>query len=154
MKAVVQRVKKASVSVDQKVISQIENGIVTLLGVAKGDGEAQLQRLIEKICALRIFEDEDGKMNKSIKDVQAAHLIVSQFTVLGNCSRGTRPGFSDAEAPDRAQELYNRALQISESFGVPTVGGQFRAHMEVSLVNDGPVTLILEVEPEKSEQQK
>jgi D-tyrosyl-tRNA(Tyr) deacylase len=144
MKAVVQRVSKASVSVDGVAIATIERGLLTLLGVAKGDDEARVQKAIEKICALRIFEDADGKMNLSVKDVGGAHLIVSQFTLLGDCSRGARPSFVGAEEPERARALYELALKQSAGLGVPTQGGQFRAHMHVSLVNDGPVTMLLE----------
>lgn len=145
MKAVVQRVQKASVVVDGKTISSIQNGILTLLGIAKGDSDEQLKRMIEKILALRIFPDQEGKMNLSVKDSGGAHLIVSQFTLLGDCTRGSRPSFGGAENPERAKELYERALDLSSQLGVPTSGGEFRAHMEVTLVNDGPVTLILEV---------
>ncbi|AFY01306.1 D-aminoacyl-tRNA deacylase [Bdellovibrio bacteriovorus] len=145
MKAVVQRVQNASVVVDGKLISSIEKGYLTLLGVAKGDSEEQLQKLITKILALRIFPDETGKMNLSLKDVGGEHLIVSQFTLLGDASKGHRPSFIGAEAPDRAKELYEKAMAISESQGVKTFGGVFGADMKVSLLNDGPVTLLLEV---------
>ena len=145
MKAVVQRVKRASVKVGSKNVSAIENGLLTLLGIAKGDDEAKVVKIVDKICHLRIFEDENGKLNKSLKDVGGAHLIVSQFTLLGDSSRGNRPGFTDAEAPEKAKSLYERALELSQRQGVPTSGGEFRAHMEVELVNDGPVTLIIEV---------
>ncbi|MBS1960420.1 MAG: D-tyrosyl-tRNA(Tyr) deacylase [Bdellovibrionales bacterium] len=144
MKAVIQRVKHASVVVEGKTISSIEGGLLTLLGVAKGDDETKLAKMIDKICNLRIFEDDQGKMNHSLKDTGGSHLIVSQFTLLGDCSKGTRPGFSDAEAPERAKDLYEKGLALSQAAGIPTFGGQFRAHMEVSLLNDGPVTLLLE----------
>lgn len=144
MKAVVQRVQKASVVVAGEDVSAIGPGLLTLLGVAKGDSEVQLQKMIEKISQLRVFEDENGKMNLSLKDTGGSHLIVSQFTLLGDCSKGNRPSFIEAENPERARDLYEKALQLSQSLGVPTKGGQFRAHMEVSLVNDGPVTLLLE----------
>lgn len=145
MKAVIQRVKQASVTVDGKVVSQIEHGILTLLGVAKGDDETKLQKLISKICELRIFEDDAGKMNLALKDVKGSHLIVSQFTLLGDCSQGRRPSFIGAENPDRAKELYEKALKISQDLGIPTAGGVFQADMKVGLVNDGPVTFILEI---------
>ncbi|AHZ84165.1 D-aminoacyl-tRNA deacylase [Bdellovibrio bacteriovorus] len=145
MKAVVQRVQNASVVVDGKLVSSIDKGYLTLLGVAKGDSEEQLQKLMTKILALRIFPDETGKMNLSLKDVGGEHLIVSQFTLLGDASKGNRPSFIGAELPDRAKELYEKALVLSESQGVKTQGGIFGADMKVSLLNDGPVTLLLEV---------
>jgi D-aminoacyl-tRNA deacylase len=145
MKAVVQRVKKASVTVDGKIISSIDHGLLTLLGVAKGDDEQKLRKLIEKICALRIFEDDQGKMNLSIKDRGGSHLIVSQFTLLGDTSKGARPSFINAENAELARAMYERALTMSAELGVPTLGGQFQAHMEVSLVNDGPVTILFEI---------
>ena len=144
MKAVIQRVKEASVQVDGVEVSRIERGILTLLGVAKGDDETQLGKLIAKICDLRIFEDDAGKMNLSLKDVGGAHLIVSQFTLLGDCSAGRRPSFIGAEAPERARELYERALILSREQGLTTAGGVFQADMKVSLINDGPVTFVLE----------
>ncbi|MFV3410513.1 D-aminoacyl-tRNA deacylase [Bdellovibrio bacteriovorus] len=145
MKAVVQRVLNASVVVDGKQVSSIDKGYLTLLGVAKGDSEEQLQKLMTKILALRIFPDETGKMNLSLKDLGGEHLIVSQFTLLGDASKGNRPSFIGAELPDRAKELYEKALALSESQGVKTQGGIFGADMKVSLLNDGPVTLLLEV---------
>lgn len=145
MKAVVQRVLNASVTVDGKLISSIDKGFLTLLGVAKGDTEEQLQKLINKIIALRVFPDESGKMNLSLKDVGGQHLIVSQFTLLGDASKGNRPSFINAEAPDVANALYEKALELSQAQGVPTHGGVFGGDMKVSLVNDGPVTLLLEV---------
>ncbi|XGC82199.1 D-aminoacyl-tRNA deacylase [Bdellovibrio bacteriovorus] len=143
MKAVVQRVAKASVMVDGKTISQIGKGYLTLLGVAKGDTEEQLNKLIQKILALRIFPDQEGKMNLSLKDVGGEHLIVSQFTLLGDASKGNRPSFINAELPERAKALYEKALKLS-SEQVPTQGGEFGADMKVNLINHGPVTLIIE----------
>lgn len=145
MKAVVQRVQRASVTVDGKKISDIEKGYLTLLGVAKGDSEEQLQKLIAKIVALRIFPDENGKMNLSLKDIGGSHLIVSQFTLLGDASKGNRPSFIGAESPEIANRLYEKALELSRAQGVPTCGGVFGADMKVELLNDGPVTLIVEV---------
>lgn len=144
MRAVIQRVKQAAVVVDGREVSRIERGILTLLGVAKGDDEARLAKLVAKICDLRIFEDEAGKMNLSLKDVGGSHLIVSQFTLLGDCSAGRRPSFVNAESPERAKALYERALEISAAQGVVTAGGIFQADMKVSLVNDGPVTFVLD----------
>lgn len=144
MKAVIQRVKNARVSVHGQVVSEIGPGILTLLGVAKGDTDAIAQKLIQKIVDLRIFEDENGKMNLSLKEISGSHLIVSQFTLLGDCEKGRRPSFLNAEEPMQAKELYEKALTFSSACGVSTVGGQFQADMKVELLNDGPVTFILE----------
>ncbi len=145
MKAVVQRVQNASVVVDGKEVSSIQKGFLTLLGVAKGDTEEQIQKLISKIIALRIFPDESGKMNLSLKDVGGSHLIVSQFTLLGDASKGNRPSFIGAEAPEIAKRMYEKALEVSAAQGIPTCGGVFGADMKVSLLNDGPVTLIIDL---------
>jgi D-tyrosyl-tRNA(Tyr) deacylase len=145
MKAVVQRVQNASVTVDGVKVSSIQKGFLTLLGVAKGDTEEQLKKLIQKITALRIFPDAEGKMNLSLVDIQGEHLIVSQFTLLGDASKGNRPSFIGAEAPDKAKALYEKALQLSTDAGIKTQGGVFGGDMKVELLNDGPVTLILEV---------
>lgn len=144
MRAVVQRVKNASVTVDGVSVGSIDFGLLTLLGVRSSDTEADVDRLMKKISALRIFEDENGKMNRSLLDVGGAHLIVSQFTLWGETSKGNRPSFIEAARPELAKPLYERALQQSAALGLPTQGGRFQAHMEVSLVNDGPVTLLLE----------
>jgi D-tyrosyl-tRNA(Tyr) deacylase len=143
MKAVLQRVKKASVTVDNQIISLIGPGLLTLLGVEKGDTAAATQELITKILNLRIFEDQNGKMNLSLKDIQGEHLIVSQFTLAADCSKGRRPTFTAAEEPKQAKALYELALKFSTEQGVLTKGGQFQAHMEVELLNDGPVTILL-----------
>jgi D-tyrosyl-tRNA(Tyr) deacylase len=145
MRAVIQRVKQASVVVEAKEISNIGPGLLTLLGIAKGDNESGLAKLIAKICDLRIFEDADGKMNLSLKDIKGSHLVVSQFTLLGDCSQGRRPSFVGAESPERAKQLYETALRMSEEQGIKTFGGVFQADMKVSLVNDGPVTFVLEI---------
>lgn len=145
MRAVIQRVKQAAVVVDGAEVSRIDRGILTLLGVAKGDDEAKLAKLVAKICDLRIFDDEAGKMNLSLKDIRGAHLIVSQFTLLSDCSAGRRPSFIGAEAPERAKQLYEQALELSRGQGVRTVGGVFQADMKVSLLNDGPVTFVLDI---------
>ncbi len=144
MKAVIQRVSSASVAVEGREISRIGKGLLTLLGVAKGDTEETLQKLVTKICELRIFEDTGGKMNLSLKDVAGEHLIVSQFTLLGDCAKGRRPSFIGAESPDRARALFEKAIEISSHSGIPTKGGVFQADMQVALSNDGPVTLILD----------
>ncbi|HEX7676167.1 MAG TPA: D-aminoacyl-tRNA deacylase [Bdellovibrio sp.] len=145
MKAVVQRVQRASVTVEGRLISSIGLGFLTLLGVAKGDSEEQLQKIIQKINALRIFPDVEGKMNLSLKDVGGEHLIVSQFTLLGDASKGNRPSFIGAESPELAKALYEKSLEISRSQGIKTYGGVFGADMKIDLLNDGPVTLIIEL---------
>jgi D-aminoacyl-tRNA deacylase len=144
MRAMIQRVKEARVQVDGKIVSEIGPGILSLLGIARGDTEEQLQKTIKKICELRIFEDELGKMNLSLLDTKGSHLIVSQFTLLGDSSKGRRPSFIEAEEPVRAKELYEKGLKFSEKLGIPTQGGIFQAHMLVELTNDGPVTLLIE----------
>jgi D-tyrosyl-tRNA(Tyr) deacylase len=144
MRAVIQRVLHAEVVVDGRSVAKIGNGLLTLLGVQAGDTEASLRKLIQKICELRIFEDEAGKMNRSLLDVSGEHLIVSQFTLAGDCSAGRRPSFIGAEKPDRAKVLYERALEISATLGARTAGGVFQADMKVSLLNDGPVTFVLD----------
>jgi len=143
MKAVIQRVSRAHVMVDGKKVSEIQKGILTLLGIEQGDQNEQMQKLIQKICELRIFEDENGKMNLSLKDVQGEHLIVSQFTLCAGTKSGRRPSFTSAEKPELAKDMYERSIELSRSLGVRTQGGQFQADMKVELVNDGPVTLIL-----------
>ncbi|MCB0391032.1 MAG: D-tyrosyl-tRNA(Tyr) deacylase [Bdellovibrionales bacterium] len=142
MKAVLQRVLSAKVEVEGKVISSIDQGLLTLLGIERGDKQEDLEKLIQKIINLRIFEDEQGKMNLSLLDIKGQHLIVSQFTLLGDCSKGRRPHFMNAEQPERAKELYMWAIQESQKY-VLTQGGQFAADMKVELVNDGPVTIML-----------
>jgi D-tyrosyl-tRNA(Tyr) deacylase len=145
MRAVIQRVKQAEVVVEGRSVSKIGPGLLTLLGVEVGDTETSLRKMLQKICELRIFEDEAGKMNRSLLDISGEHLIVSQFTLAGDCSSGRRPSFTGAEKPDRAKALYERALAISSELGVRTAGGVFQADMKVSLLNDGPVTFVLDV---------
>jgi D-tyrosyl-tRNA(Tyr) deacylase len=144
MKAVIQRVSRARVSVGGDTVSEIGTGLLTLLGVQAGDTEERMQKLLRKICDLRIFGDEQGKMNRSLLDVGGEHLIVSQFTLAGDCSSGKRPSFTTAEKPEAAKAMYERALAYAASLGVPTKAGVFQADMAVELVNDGPVTFILE----------
>ncbi|MCB0367311.1 MAG: D-tyrosyl-tRNA(Tyr) deacylase [Bdellovibrionaceae bacterium] len=144
MKAVVQRVQRASVQVDGRVVGEIGPGLMTLLGVEKGDSEDQLKWMVQKILDLRIFPDQAGKMNLSLLETGGGHLIVSQFTLAGDCSRGRRPAFTGAEDPERAKEFYLRAIELSQAAGVKTEAGEFGGDMKVELVNDGPVTLILE----------
>ncbi|HCM38857.1 MAG: D-tyrosyl-tRNA(Tyr) deacylase [Bdellovibrionales bacterium GWB1_52_6] len=144
MRTVIQRVKNAQVVVDGIKIAEIGPGLLTLLGVGQADDEAKIKKIIQKICDLRIFEDENGKMNLSLKDIRGQHLIVSQFTLLGDCGTGRRPSFTAAAAPELAKPLYEYALKMSREYGVETAAGVFQADMQVSLVNDGPVTFVLE----------
>jgi len=144
MRVVIQRVLSAKVEIDGKIQSSIGKGLLTLLGIAQGDDEARLRKLLSKVCDLRIFEDENGKMNLSLKDIAGEHLIVSQFTLAGDTSTGRRPSFTTAAPPAVAEPLYQQALLISRELGVNTHGGVFQANMQVSLVNDGPVTFVLD----------
>lgn len=144
MKAVIQRVLNASVKVDGTGVSSIDKGILVLLGVEKGDAERDATWLAEKIANLRIFEDDAGKMNLSVRDITGEILAVSQFTLAGNCAKGRRPSFDSAAAPDEANRLYEFFIGESRNMGIPVATGVFQADMKVSLVNDGPVTFILE----------
>jgi D-tyrosyl-tRNA(Tyr) deacylase len=144
MRAVVQRVKKSSVKVDDKTIARIGEGLLVLLGVAKGDTATDAAYLANKIAGLRIFEDDQGKMNRSLDDVDGSLLVVSQFTLLGDCRKGRRPSFIRAADPVDADRLYEIFVNLVKEKGIPVQTGRFRAMMAVSLVNDGPVTLILE----------
>jgi D-aminoacyl-tRNA deacylase len=144
MKAVIQRVTSASVTVEDRIVSRIGQGILVLLGVEKGDAEAQADWLVEKICGLRIFYDDDGKMNRSIVDIGGSLLVVSQFTLAGNCSKGKRPSFDTAAPADEGKRLYDCFVAAAIRTGVPVETGVFQADMQVALVNDGPVTFILD----------
>ena len=144
MKAVIQRVENASVSVEGSEISRIGAGLLVLLGVEKGDSEKDADFLLDKIIHLRIFEDSDGKMNRSLADIAGELLVVSQFTLLADCRKGRRPSFADAAEPSEAERLYGYVLARARE-KLPRVGeGRFRAMMKVSLVNDGPVTILLD----------
>ena len=149
MKAVLQRVTSASVSVAGEVVGQIERGLLVLLGVAAGDEEQDARQLAEKAIVLRIFEDHDGKMNRSLADVSGAMLIVSQFTLLGDCRKGRRPSFIAAAPPDVGERLYELFVSEVAARGVPVSTGRFRADMQVRRVNDGPVTLRLDTGEKK-----
>ncbi|HPT40855.1 MAG TPA: D-aminoacyl-tRNA deacylase [Candidatus Gastranaerophilaceae bacterium] len=144
MKALIQRVKKASVEIDGKIYSQIKSGLLVFLGVSKSDTKENAQKLAQKVLSLRIFEDEHGKMNKSVLDVQGEILIVSQFTLLGDCKKGTRPSFDDAASPENAKKLYEEFVKIISDSGTRVKTGKFQAMMDVSLINDGPVTFMIE----------
>ncbi len=144
MRAVIQRVTRASVVVENHVVGRIGLGLLILLGVARGDEEADARYLVEKFTTLRVFDDGQGKMNLSLTDVGGAVLVVSQFTLLGNVQKGRRPGFDNAAPPDCARALYELAIQELRARGVAVETGLFGAHMRVDLENDGPVTFILE----------
>jgi D-aminoacyl-tRNA deacylase len=144
MRAVVQRVSQASVTIAGEVVGRIDAGLMVLLGVAAGDAETDAVYLAQKIVGLRIFEDEAGKMNLAVRDVGGAMLVVSQFTLLGDCRGGRRPGFSDAAPPEQAVALYETFVAEVRKQEVRVETGRFREHMEVALVNDGPVTMLLD----------
>ncbi|MBI2355536.1 MAG: D-tyrosyl-tRNA(Tyr) deacylase [Deltaproteobacteria bacterium] len=144
MKAVIQRVISASVVVDGETVGEIGRGILVLLGVEKGDDESKADWLAEKIVNLRIFSDTEGKMNLSLVDVGGGLLAVSQFTLAGNCAKGRRPSFDTAAPPDEGRRLYEYFATAARRLGTPVATGIFQADMQVSLVNDGPVTFILE----------
>jgi len=145
MKAVLQRVMNAGVSIDGELYSSVHQGFMILLGVAKGDTEADADKLVKKIPHLRVFEDENGKMNLSCLDIGAELLVVSQFTLCADCSHGRRPSFTDSAAPDEANRLYAYFINELKKTGVSKVEtGVFGADMKVSLINDGPVTILLD----------
>lgn len=144
MIAVVQRVTSAKVSVDNRTVGAIGQGVVVLLGIAQGDTEKDADYLSDKIINLRIFEDLNGKMNRSLLDISGEMLVVSQFTLLADCRRGRRPSFTDAAGFEQADELYERFVKKSRTRVEKVATGRFRAMMEVDLVNSGPVTMILE----------
>jgi D-tyrosyl-tRNA(Tyr) deacylase len=144
MRAVVQRVSQASVRVEGRVTGSIDAGLLVLLGVGRGDSQSDADYLAEKIVNLRVFPDEAGQMNRSLLDTRGAVLVVSQFTLFGDCRRGRRPGFSAAAPPEEANHLYEYLVSRVRSFGLKTEAGVFRASMDVALVNQGPVTLLLD----------
>jgi D-tyrosyl-tRNA(Tyr) deacylase len=146
MRAVVQRVRRAEVRVRGEVIGRIGPGLVVLVGIAKTDSEADLKILAEKTVNLRVFEDEQGKMNRSLLDTGGQVLCVSQFTLYGDCREGRRPSYDQAAGPEAARLLYEAFVATLRAYGVPVATGQFQAMMEVELVNDGPVTLLLDSE--------
>ena len=141
MRACIQRVSEARVTVDGAVTGRIGKGLVVLSGVGQDDGDAEVSWLAEKIVGLRIFEDDAGKMNRSLAEVGGAMLVVSQFTLYGDCRKGRRPSFTSAAPPELAERLYERFVAIVREGGIEVATGRFREHMDVSLVNEGPVTL-------------
>jgi D-tyrosyl-tRNA(Tyr) deacylase len=147
MKAVVQRVSQSSVKVNGQTVGAIGRGLMVLLGVGHGDTEQDCRYLADKIVNLRIFEDDQGKMNRSVLDIGGALLVVSQFTLLGDCRKGRRPSFIAAASPGPAEALYERFCDFVRTAGIEVATGRFGAMMDVSLINDGPVTLILESLP-------
>lgn len=144
MRGVVQRVRHASVSVENKIIGRINHGILLLLGVEDTDDEKDLEYMCDKVPNLRIFEDENGKMNKSLTDVNGSLLVVSQFTLLGDARKGRRPSFIAAAAPDKAIPMYESFIKKMKEREIITESGEFGADMQVELVNDGPVTILLD----------
>jgi len=147
MRAVIQRVKSAQVCVDGHVTGKIDKGLLVLLGVGKGDGEKDLSFLTSKIPELRIFEDDSGKFNLSVKEIGGEMLVVSQFTLYGDCRKGRRPSFTEAEEPTTAKHLYEQFILKLKEQGIPVQTGEFQTKMEVHLINDGPVTLLLDSRP-------
>ena len=145
MKAVVQRVKQTRLCVDGELISEIPFGLTVFLGVKVGDTEKEAADIAKKIAGLRVFEDENGKMNLSVKDVGGEVLLVSQFTLYGDASRGNRPSYTLAERPERAEPLYEYTVKELSSYGIPVKKGVFGADMKIEQYNDGPVTILLEV---------
>jgi D-tyrosyl-tRNA(Tyr) deacylase len=143
MISVVQRVSRASVTVNSSGVSEIGPGLLILLGVAKGDRKEAARELAQKVARLRIFGDDEGRMNRSLQDIGGSALVVSQFTLLADTRRGRRPGFDGAAAPDEAEECYDLFVDTLRTLEIPTQTGVFGAHMEVELVNDGPVTFIV-----------
>jgi D-aminoacyl-tRNA deacylase len=144
MRACVQRVSRASVTVDGQIVGQIGPGLLVLLGITGDDQPGDAAYLAEKTTGLRIFEDDDGKMNRSLLETGGGMLVVSQFTLLGDCRKGRRPSFIQAAAPELAERLYQQFVAAVQDHGVHVATGRFRAHMDVALVNDGPVTLLLD----------
>ena len=144
MRAVVQRVTSASVTVDGEIVGRIGRGFLVLLGVAQDDGQADVVYTAQKLIGLRVFEDDGGKMNRSLQEVGGAMLIVSQFTLYGDCRKGRRPSFIEAAPPEKADSLYRQVVAEVRGQGIAVETGRFQAQMQVELVNDGPVTLLID----------
>jgi D-tyrosyl-tRNA(Tyr) deacylase len=141
MRALLQRVSQASVTVDGKIVGEIGQGLLVLLGVGHDDGEAQVKTLVNKIVNMRIFEDEEGKMNRSLLDIGGSALVVSQFTLYADIRKGRRPSFIDAAHPTVAEPLVERFKEAVTAYDIPVAGGVFGADMDVALINDGPITI-------------
>lgn len=146
MRAVIQRVKRGSVEIKKKEIGKIEKGLVVLLGIGQNDTETDAEYLAEKIVNLRIFEDTEGKMNLSVRDINGQILIISQFTLYGDCKKGRRPSFISAALPDKAIKLYNYLVKYVKNYDLKVETGEFQAMMLVKIFNDGPVTILLDSE--------
>lgn len=144
MKLVIQRAKNASVTVDNKIVGKIDNGFVVLLGIKNGDTKTEADYLVKKLVNLRVFSDENDRMNLALKDVEGKLLIISQFTLYADCSRGNRPGFEEAAKPDVAEPLYEYFCSECEKCGIEVQKGIFGADMKVEFMNDGPVTIVME----------
>ena len=144
MRVVLQRVAKASVKVEGEVIGKIDKGLLVLLGIHVDDNIKELDWMVNKVIGLRIFEDEDGKMNKSLADVDGELLVVSQFTLYGDCEKGRRPGFIEAARPEKAIPMYETFIDRCKGNGISVKSGEFGADMKVDLLNDGPVTLVID----------
>ncbi|MFC2140330.1 D-aminoacyl-tRNA deacylase [Candidatus Auribacterota bacterium] len=144
MKAIVQRIAKGKISVNNKKVAEVKNGLVLFLGIKKRDGAKEITYLAKKIVHLRIFDDEQGKMNRSLKDVGGELLIVSQFTLYGNCKKGLRPSYDEAEEPIRAKALYHDFIEEVKKYDIPFQTGLFQERMLVSIDIEGPVTIIIE----------
>lgn len=144
MRSVIQRVQSASVKVDGELVSEIGAGLLIFLGIAHDDTETELEYIANKVANLRIFEDADGKMNCSLLDTGGSALVVSQFTLYGDCRKGRRPSFIDAARPEVANALYEQFITALKQLDIPTQGGTFQAMMDVQLINDGPVTILLD----------
>lgn len=144
MRAVVQRVSQAQVEVEQQMTGIIAEGMVVLLGIHRRDGEKDLAWMVDKIEHLRIFDDEHGLMNRSLADIAGELLVISQFTLLGDCRKGRRPSWNQAAPPEQARQLYDRFIDLCRQRGIPTQSGVFQAMMQVSLTNSGPVTILLD----------
>jgi D-tyrosyl-tRNA(Tyr) deacylase len=144
MRACIQRVSSARVVINGETVGQIGPGLLVLLGVALDDGEPELRWMVDKVIGLRIFNDSEGKMNLALADIGGELLVVSQFTLLGDCRKGRRPSFIGAARPEKAEQMYDQFVAAARQLGVRVATGRFRTHMEVELVNDGPVTLVID----------
>jgi len=145
MRAVIQRVKKARVSTSQKTVGEIKEGLLVFLAIHKDDREGKIKKMAEKIINLRIFSDSEGMMNLSVKDIKGEILIVSQFTLYGDTNKGNRPSFIASAKPDKAIPMYEKFVSIIKGLGIKTATGKFGAMMDVELINDGPVTIIIDI---------